>query len=139
MAFANVIRTQYLIPYKKDNVYIVSVIFGAVINLILNAVFIPPMGAGGAAIATLFAEASVCIVQAVWVRKQLDLKKYVSISMPFLISGIIMYALLLKFPIVVSSPILNLSIKIAFGAAIYFICIFLFTSLSLIMRKINRN
>ena len=35
-SWANVIRTQYLIPFKHDNVYVGSVVFGALINFIIN-------------------------------------------------------------------------------------------------------
>ena len=41
VAFANVIRTQYLIPYKYDEVYIQSVGLGALANLTINFCLIP--------------------------------------------------------------------------------------------------
>lgn len=40
ISFANVIRTQYLIPYKKDNIYIVSVFLGAFVNMGINLLLI---------------------------------------------------------------------------------------------------
>ena len=36
LAWANVIRTQFLIPRKKDKIYIVSTGIGAVVNLLIN-------------------------------------------------------------------------------------------------------
>ena len=41
ISLANVVRTQYLIPTGKDKIYIISVIMGAVINLVMNGIFIP--------------------------------------------------------------------------------------------------
>lgn len=38
MAFANILRTQYIIPQKKDNIYIVAVCIGAVTNIIVNTI-----------------------------------------------------------------------------------------------------
>ena len=63
MAWANVIRTQYLIPNREDRSYIISVILGAVVNLVVNSMLIPRMAAMGAVIGTVCAEGSVCVCQ----------------------------------------------------------------------------
>ena len=65
-AFANVLRTQYLIPRHRDKVFQTSVIIGAGVNLIANFLLIPYLNAMGAVIGTILAEGSVCIVQAVY-------------------------------------------------------------------------
>lgn len=91
MSWANVIRTQYLIPKGKDKQYIVSVCFGAVVNLAVNYLLIPKFGAVGAAYATVLAEASVCIVQTVYTLKDIDTLKYIRIGIPFLCIGLIMF------------------------------------------------
>ena len=72
---ANVIRTNYLIPNEKDKIYVTSTIVGAVVNLILNLVFIKSLGAIGACIGTIAAEASVMFYQIVATRKSIDYKK----------------------------------------------------------------
>ena len=59
IAWANVIRTQYLIPKKMDKVYIVSTALGAVVNFGINIFLIGIYGAKGASIGTIFAEFSV--------------------------------------------------------------------------------
>ena len=56
MTFANVIRTQYLIPNHKDKEYIISVIIGAIVNVIFNLIFIKKYQAIGACIGTIVAE-----------------------------------------------------------------------------------
>ena len=53
-AWANVVRTQYLLPNSQDMIYVVSVIAGAVVNVVLNAVLITRYDAMGAVIATIF-------------------------------------------------------------------------------------
>lgn len=90
-AFSNVIRTQYLIPMQKDKEYIISLVLGMIINLVLNSLFIPQYGAGGAAFATLITEIVVAISQILSSRKELDLKKYVINAIPFLTFGLIMF------------------------------------------------
>ena len=72
---ANVIRTNYLIPNEKDKIYVTSTIVGAVMNLILNLIFIKSLGAIGACIGTIAAEASVMFYQIIATRKSIDYKK----------------------------------------------------------------
>ena len=110
MAFANVLRTQYLIPYGMDSVFIFSVVCGAGVNLILNYILIPMYASFGAAVATLFAEATVCIIQVLYVKHRLRLSKYLKISMPFLISGIAMYLILMCLKISFSAVLVNMMI-----------------------------
>lgn len=83
LAFANVIRTQFLIPNDRDKDYMVSVIFGAVVNLILNLLLIKPYQAVGACIGTVAAEFAVMFYQAFRVRNDLPVKKYLMDILPF--------------------------------------------------------
>ncbi len=119
MAFSNVIRTQYLMPYKKDKEFIISIIVGAVVNLVLNSILIPFYASVGAAIATLCAEIAVCVLQIIFVRKYLPIKKYLVKSIPFVLIGMAMFGLL-QLPIFnISIQWLNMVVKIAVGAIIY--------------------
>lgn len=93
IAWANVIRTQFLIPMGKDKVYIYSVCTGAIINLIVNLSCIPFWGAEGAVLGTILAECSVAIIQSVSVRKELPIKHYLKNSFIFILPGIIMIAI----------------------------------------------
>lgn len=91
VTFANVIRTQYLIPNSKDKEYMISVIIGALLNLIVNLLLIPRYGAFGAVAGTIAAEISVCIVQSFAVRKELPLGKYVGSCRIFVLFGLLMF------------------------------------------------
>ena len=55
IGFANVIRTQWVLPQSRDRIFVVSVSCGAVVNLIANALLIPRLQAMGAVIGTLLA------------------------------------------------------------------------------------
>lgn len=121
IAFANVIRTQYLIPEKKDREYLTSVIIGAVINLILNTIFIPIFGARGAVIGTIAAEMSVCIVQAFVVRRELPIIRYVLKALPFLGFGIIMTVPLKLIEELLGCHIYTLLLQVAIGGSLYLV------------------
>lgn len=118
ISWANVIRTQYLIPNKKDKIYIVSVFMGAIVDIILNLILITKYAALGAAIATLFAEFSVCAYQTYQVRKEMPIKKYLKESIPLFMIGIIMYVITSSIPFVINN-LITLLIKVIIGGLIY--------------------
>lgn len=91
ISWANVIRTQYLIPNEKDKEFILSVLLGAIVNLILNVMLIPIYQSIGAAIATIFAEFAVMIYQTIVVRKKINITKYLSYLAIYTIKGAIMF------------------------------------------------
>ena len=125
ISWANVIRTQYLIPYKKDNIYIQSVFLGAIVNISINLIFIPYWQSIGAAIGTLCAEISVCVFQTIKVRKMLKIKLYLKQALPFIVSGIIMYIILLQIPFIYGNFI-TIILKIFIGILIYMSLSFLY-------------
>lgn len=67
-------RYQYLIPYNKDVVFIKSVVLGAILNVIINLLLIPRLGALGAVIGTIVAELSACVYQFHIIKKEVALK-----------------------------------------------------------------
>lgn len=119
IAWANVIRTQYLIPQKKDKVYIKSTILGAIINITINIILIERLGAIGAAIGTIFAEASVCIYQTLKVRKELPVLKYLRRSIFYFIPGIIMYIIMNYISNTIGESLVSAIIQIIIGGVIY--------------------
>ena len=63
IGYTNIMGIQMLVPLGREKVVLYSEIVGAIVDLILNYMLIPTMGAAGAAIGTLAAEAAVWIVQ----------------------------------------------------------------------------
>lgn len=118
LAFSSVIRTQFLIPTSRDKIFIKAVIIGAILNVVINFMLIPKMMSIGAAIGTLFAEATVCISQLIDVRTVLPIKKYVSRVLPFIINGIIMFLIVytVKLPF---NNLMSLFLKIILGIFLY--------------------
>ena len=89
--FANVLRTQYLIPNKKDKEYTLSVCLGALVNVLMNLLLIPTLKAAGAAIGTIFAELTVCVVQSLFCKKKLPIWQYIQRGAVYVAIGAVMY------------------------------------------------
>ncbi|MCI6932084.1 MAG: oligosaccharide flippase family protein [Tenericutes bacterium] len=119
IGFANVIRTQYLIPNERDKIYIKSVIYGAIINFIANIIFIPSLKSIGACIGTISAEIMVMIYQTISVRRELPIKEYFRNIMPFFFKSIIMLMIISIFNYININAIIRLMIQIMVGGMVY--------------------
>lgn len=118
-SWANVIRTQYLIPNQRDREYIISVIAGAIVNIIINSLLITRMGAMGAAIGTVFAEFTVMFIQTIFVCKKLPILKYMQDSWLFIVSGWIMFMLVWRIGRWTGETIIGLAIQVFMGIFSY--------------------
>ena len=146
MAWANVIRTQWLIPTGKDRAYVISVVVGAASNIIVNLCLIPEYGAIGAAVGTLTAEVAVCLVQTWAVRKDFKLGKLIRESIPSLTIGVLMCILVHFCCPLVGSDVTGLFMLIALGMLLFTLFSALWFSLSknrhaetLLLPYINRK
>lgn len=135
LAFANVIRTQYLIPKKRDKDFIISLLLGAVSNLFVNLLLIPKFGAVGAAIGTLIAEIVVCVYQTFSIRKEMNIRKCIMNSIIYIISGVVMYSVLININNLFAYTVINIVIKAFIGLILYLVVLFL---LFFLQKKINK-
>lgn len=71
IGLSNITGIQVLIPIDKEKKVLVSIIYGAVLDFVLNLILIPEYGASGAAFATLMAETVVLVVQCIYLRGML--------------------------------------------------------------------
>lgn len=126
MSFANVIRTQYLIPAEKDKEFMVSVVSGSVVNLIINALLIPKYGSVGATVGTIVAEVTVCFIQCYAVRKELRLWQYFSQTLFFLGAGAVMFFVIFKVGKVLGEGVVTLFIQICLGGILYCMTSFIY-------------
>ena len=120
IGFANVIRTQWVLPQGRDTIFVHSVLTGAVINLIANFVLIPPFGAMGAAAATVLAEFSVPAVQFVYLRKELPYAQYLKTTGVYCLFGLVMAGVVALLGYVL--PLHGwgkLAVQVIGGAAVY--------------------
>lgn len=79
IGISNIIGIQVLVPLGYEQYTVNSTIVGAVVDLILNAIFIPMYGSLGAALGTLVAEFAVVVVQVIYVFK-LKMRDYVGVD-----------------------------------------------------------
>lgn len=118
-AWANVIRTQYLLPAGMDRQYVISVSMGAVVNLLINALLIPKMGAMGAVIGTLAAEFMVAFYQTISTWHALDCWNYIWTGIPFIVVGIVMFVIVRMLLQFIAYTGIGLALLICVGAVIY--------------------
>lgn len=90
-AITSVIRNNYLIPKRKDTVYVKSTIIGAIVNLIINLILIPRLNYYGACIGTILAEFSVMIYQILIIRKEISFVKVLKMLIEHFIKGIMIF------------------------------------------------
>lgn len=119
LAFANVIRTQYLLPRKMDRLFIISLFSGAGVNVLLNLALIPRFASVGAAIGTLAAEVVVCVIQSAAVFKEANIGRNIISSIPFVASGVLMFLIFRNYTPDISNAIIALLVKIIICGAFY--------------------
>lgn len=119
MTWANIIRTQYLIPNKIDKPYVASTICGAAINLFFNLLFIPRFQAVGALVGTVLAEFMVFFVQAIYVRKEFYVLQYLKPALSFVFNGVIMSVIVFFLGKFAGTSIVALLLQIIVGVIVY--------------------
>lgn len=129
-AWANVIRTQYLIPYHYDKVYLSSTIIGAILNLIINAILIPKYQANGAAIGTIVAEFSVMFLQMISIRKKIAIDKYIFKYIPVLVIGAMMAIIVKLLGDFMQTNALTLCIQVLVGGIFYCLMVIIYLIVS---------
>lgn len=119
LGIGNVITTQYLIPKSKDIIYIKSIFFGAIVNVVFNSIFIHKLGSIGAAFGTLITEFVVCVYKIHYSKKELDIIPCITKSIVFIFIGVFMYFILDLFN-GTGDLLHTLILKILVGVIFYF-------------------
>lgn len=119
MTWANIIRTQYLIPNKKDKPYVAATIAGAIVNLIANIIFIPIFQAVGALIGTVLAEFTVFLMQALMVRKEFPVARFLKSVVVYFLFGIAMTVIVRIIGVVMAESVKTLIVQVLAGASVY--------------------
>ena len=120
-AIANVIRTSYLIPKEKDKIYVTSTILGAIVNLLLNLIFIKKYGAYGACIGTIFAEFTVMIYQVIKTLNVIDYKTMLKLLFEYIYKSIIMVIFIVVIGLFIENIYLKLIVQILIAMIVYVI------------------
>lgn len=123
------IGDQIFTPLRKDKLNFYPVVIGAFINIILNSILIPKLGAIGAAIGTVIAEASVNILKYIFALPYIKGKHFFSEIWKYFISALIMAIILFFYQKIIQNQFTRLIGGILIGIGTYLIVnIFLRTS-----------
>ncbi|GAE88928.1 flippase [Acetivibrio straminisolvens] len=120
VSWGNVFRTQYILPKGMDTLYTKSVVYAAILNIILNAILIPVLQAFGAAIASVISEALICIYQLFKIRNEFKIIQYIKPCLKYLVSGMIMGAIVSITGSVLRGGAGTVLLQIAIGIFVYF-------------------
>lgn len=128
IGLSNVTGVQYFVPHNYLKYYNVSLISGSVVNICLNLFLIPKLFSIGATIASVFAEASVTIMQFVFLSKtkEIRVRHVFYLSLKYLLAGIILVVLLCGINAVIPYNLLGLVLVVVIGLFIYFLLLILF-------------
>lgn len=119
IAWSNAIGNQYLLPTNQNKSYTVSVIIGAIVNLMLNIPLIIYLGTVGASIATVISEMSVTMYQLFIIHKQLNLHTLFSDLSKYLIAGLVMFLIVFKISLLTPTSWIFILLEITVGIIIY--------------------
>ena len=116
-----IFTTQTLLVYNKEKYISISTRIAAVINICLNLVLIPFIGAVGAAIATAVCELANCMFVFYIAKREkyFNLKDFFKISIKPLISGLIMFAVIFVIQYFWNYSILSFVVIMLVGIVVY--------------------
>lgn len=145
IGLSNVIGTQYLLPTKQQSKYTISVIIGALINLIFNLFLIKNYKSIGASISTVFAELSVTVIQFYLVRNQIKIKDVFTILYKYFIASIVMCMISLTVGYFINNNLISIIVQIFISVVSYFCLLilmkddFIFEVIGLLKKKLLKE
>lgn len=119
IGLSNVIGTQYLLPTKQQKKYTISVILGAVTNLILNIILISLWQSIGASIATVLAEGVVTGTQFYLVRKEIRIKDVIKIGENYFFASMVMFLVSIGLGMLISNSVISIMMQTLVGGITY--------------------
>ena len=136
LGIENIIRTQYMIPNHMDKQYTGCLLITAMLNLVFSMMLIPVTGIYGAVAGTIISELTCAIIQVIICRSIITLKKIIKISIPYAVSGFLMYCIISFIKLNYNSSIGHLLVQVAIGGIFY--CI-LSAGYLLLVSEINES
>ena len=124
IGISSITGTQVLPAIKKEKVTLTSYICGATLNVSLNFIFIPKLGATGAAIGTLFAETTVALIQLIYLRNYLSKDLFINL-IHSIISSIPIIVIILLIKHFINNNVLIIILSILLSVIIYGLFLFL--------------
>lgn len=119
IGFANVVRTQWILPRERDRIVIRSVCAGAAVNLFCNSLLIPAIGAMGAVLGTLAAEFMVPLMQWGYLSDELPYRTFLKYAGLYALLGAVMLAAVRLLALLLPPTWAGMILQIVLGAALY--------------------
>ncbi len=141
----NVTGIEYLVPTKREKLYTKTVLFGTLVNFLLNLLLIPRIYSYGAAIASVIAESVIAIVQLIYIRREISIARVLSSAIKYLVAGAFMFILLCLESTYFMPTIVSTFVMVFTGAAAYFLILlilkddFFIDNMHTVLRKIRRK
>ncbi|WEV70709.1 flippase [Lactobacillus sp. ESL0785] len=135
IAWSNVLGNQYLLPTNQNKNYTVSVILGAIVNVLCNIVLIISNGAVGAALATVISETAITGYQLWVIRRQVSFRELFYEFDKYLLAGLIMYLCVLGLDRVVATSWSMLIVEVIVGLVVYLTVLFVLKASILVVLK----
>lgn len=144
IGMSNTMGKQFLLPTKRQKQYTLSIMGGAICNIIANTILIPKYQAFGAAIGTVIAEAMVTILQLYYIRKKIRIRDIIYSSKNYIFSGMIMFGIIMivKNNILIGlNEFINMIILISLSVIIYVFTLYMLKDeiLNTIVNKIKET
>lgn len=121
IGLSNITGIQYLIQVGEQKKYTISVVIGALVNMIFNFIFIRLFGTIGAVISTVIAEYSILGIQLFFVRNDLNIQDFFRPSIKYLISGAIMCAIVYFVEQLLAGGTITILLLVVVGAITYIV------------------
>lgn len=119
LTIGSITGTQLLIPTGKQNFYTVSVFSGFIINLVINILLIPKLGALAAAISFLITEFVVSFIQFYFVREYIKISSIIKDISKSALASIFMLFILLVIKNILGATLVSLVVQIFVGLIVY--------------------
>ena len=119
IGLSGVFGIQYLVALGRDKPFTIIVTCGAILNFVLNIVLVRYLYAYGVAISTAIVETLIAIVDIIYLRKELPIKRVCKESYKYLISGIVMFGVTFPISFLLPSSIWATLVLIVIGVVTY--------------------
>ncbi|MCI8291272.1 MAG: flippase [Clostridia bacterium] len=120
IGLSNVVGQQYLLPTRQQKKYTISVTVGAIVNFILNIIFIQIWKSIGASIATVIAECTVTGIQFYLVRNEFRFIDVLKIAKKYFIASIAMFAISILIGIGINNNLISILLQASISCIVYF-------------------
>ena len=123
ISWSNVLGMQLLVPLNRTRDFTISVTAGAVINFILNIIFLKHLGAIGACLSTIVAETTVTTLQFYLIKDFIKASKLINQVLIFIPAAIVMFVVVRIIGSYLGAGIITNIIQGICGVITYFIIV----------------